>query len=114
MVQEIHGWSYDQRLNFLRWSTSEDRRLRGDVIQVFKLIKGFDIAAPNTVFDLSTTDLRGHTFKLYKSTSSTNIGNFSFSQLLKIKIAHNCTLFQLTSLTLLNPFGLSLFALSGF
>ena len=57
----------------------EDRRLRGDLIQVFKLVKGFDIVAPNTFFNVSTTGLRGHTFKLYKSGFSTNIGKFSFS-----------------------------------
>ena len=66
MVQEFRGWSYDQRLNSLRWSPLEDRRLRSDMIQVFKLIEGFDIAAPNTFFNMSNTGLRGHTFKLYK------------------------------------------------
>ena len=79
MVQEFRGWSYDQRLDSLGWSTLEDRRLRGDMIQVFKLVKGFDIVAPNTFFNVSTTGLRGHTFKLYKSGFSTNIGKFSFS-----------------------------------
>ena len=28
MVQEFRGWSYGQRLNSLRWSTLESRRLR--------------------------------------------------------------------------------------
>ena len=49
------------------------------MIQVFKFIKGFDITAPNTFFDMSTTGLRGHEFKLYKIAFSTNIGKFSFS-----------------------------------
>ena len=79
MVEEFQGWSYDQRLDSLGWSTLEDRRLRGDMIQVFKLVEGFDIVAPNTFFNVSTTGLRGHTFKLYKSGFSTNIGKFSFS-----------------------------------
>ena len=79
MVQEVRGWSYDQRLSSLKWSTSEDRRLRGDKIQVFKLIKGFDIAAPNTFFNMSNTGLWGHTFKIYKSAFRTNKGKFSFS-----------------------------------
>jgi ribonuclease P/MRP protein subunit RPP40 len=48
MVQEFRGWSYDQRLNFLKWSTLKHRRVRGDMIEVFKLIKSFDIVAPNT------------------------------------------------------------------
>ena len=79
MVQECRGWSYDQRLNSLGWSTLENRRLRGDMIQVFKFIKGFNINAPNMFFSMSTTGLRGHEFKLFKRGSSTNIGKFSFS-----------------------------------
>ena len=57
----------------------ESRRLRGDMIQVFKFIKGFDITASNTFFNMPTTDLRGHEFKLYTSALSTNMGKFSFS-----------------------------------
>ena len=50
------------------------------MIQVFKFNKGFDITAPNTLTpNMSTTGLRGHEFKLYKSAFSTNIGKFSFS-----------------------------------
>ena len=49
------------------------------MIQAFKFIKGFDIAAPNTFFNMSTTGLRGHELNLYKSAFSTNIGKFSFS-----------------------------------
>ena len=63
----------------LRWSTLESRRLRGEMIQVFKFIKGFDITAPNMFFNMSTTGLRGHEFKLYNRAFSTNVGKFSFS-----------------------------------
>ena len=65
MVQEFRGWSYGQRPNSLGSSTLESRRLLGDMIQVFKFIKGFYITAPNTLFNVSTTGLRGHEFKLY-------------------------------------------------
>ena len=53
--------------------------MRGDTIQVFKSIEGFDITAPNTFFNMSNTGLQGHTFKLYKSAFRTNIGKFAFS-----------------------------------
>ena len=49
------------------------------MIQVFKFIKGFDITAPNAFLNMSTTGLRGHEFKLYKSALSTNIIEFYFS-----------------------------------
>jgi len=79
MVEEFRDLSYDQRLKSLGWSTLEHRRLRGDMIQVFKFIKGFDITAPNAFFNMSGTNLRGHAFKLYKSAFKTNVGKFSFS-----------------------------------
>jgi hypothetical protein len=49
------------------------------MIEVFKLLNGFDIVAPNTFFNRSFTGLRGHEFKLYKSSFCTNLGKFSFS-----------------------------------
>jgi len=48
MVTSFRGWSYDQRLRSLNWCTLEERRSRGDMIQVFKLLNGFDVVAPNT------------------------------------------------------------------
>ena len=47
--------------------------------QVLKFIKGFNITAPNTFFNMSTTGLRVHECKLYKSSFSTIIGKFPFS-----------------------------------
>ena len=37
------------------------------MIEVFKLLKGFDLVAPNIFVMKSFTGLRGHEFKLYKS-----------------------------------------------
>jgi len=42
------------------------RRLRGDLIAVFKICKGFDDVKPTDFFIMSSTGLRGHEFKLYK------------------------------------------------
>jgi len=49
------------------------------MIQVFKLINGFDIAAPDKFVHKSFSSLRGHTLKLYKHSFYTNIGKYSFS-----------------------------------
>jgi len=57
----------------------KERRFRGDMIQVFKIINGFDIAALNTCFHQSFSGLRGHTLKLYKCSFRTNIGTCYFS-----------------------------------
>jgi len=44
-----------------------------------KLLIGFDVVAPNTFFYRFFTGLRGHEFKLYKSSFCTNLGKVSFS-----------------------------------
>jgi len=44
----------------------ETRRLRDDLIEVFKIFKGFDDVKPTDFFTMSSTGLRGHEFKLYK------------------------------------------------
>jgi len=78
MVTAFRGWSYDQRLRSLNRCTLEERRSSGDMIEVFKLLNGFDVVAINTFFNRSFTGLRGHEFKLYKSSFCTNLGKFSF------------------------------------
>jgi len=44
----------------------ETRRLRGDLIEVFKILKGFDNVNYTDFFTLSNTGLRGHEVQLYK------------------------------------------------
>ena len=42
MVYGFNDLTYEQRLRRLDITTLETRRLRGDLIEVFKIIKGFD------------------------------------------------------------------------
>ena len=60
--------SYTDRLGLQKFglTTLERRRLRGDLIEVFKMFKGFDNITLNDFFKLSSTTLRGHTLKIYK------------------------------------------------
>ena len=44
MITELHGQTYEQRLNSLNLTTLETRRLRGDLIEMFQVLKGFDKA----------------------------------------------------------------------
>ena len=61
------GLSYEERLERLKLFTLEERRLRGDLIQTFKLLTGKENVDHDIFFNHSTTNLRGHSLKLSKS-----------------------------------------------
>ena len=66
LVFGLEKLTYEERLNRLGLTSLEDRRLRGDLIEVFKIIKGFYKVSSNTFITLSSSGLRGHSLKLYK------------------------------------------------
>jgi len=71
--------SYCDRLQKFGLTTLGTRRLRGDLIKVFKMFKGFDNIKLNDFFKLSSTSLRGHILKIYKPQVHLYVRNF-FSQ----------------------------------
>ena len=79
MVPNINTLSYEQRLKYLNLTTLEMRRLRGDLIEVFKILNKFDAVDQSLFFSASETNLRGHGQKLFKHRFCTNIGKFAFS-----------------------------------
>ena len=59
--------TYSDRLTICNLLTLKDRRPRWDLIQVFKILKGFDILNYQNFFELDQdTSRRGHTLKLAK------------------------------------------------
>ena len=69
-----------ERLQRLQLTTLESRRVRGDLIEVFKIINGFEDVNYKDYFVVSNTGLRGHEFKLFKDRFNTTIRKNSFSQ----------------------------------
>lgn len=67
---------YEDRLKLLKLTSLETRRLRGDLIQVFKILKGIDNIDCNIYFVKSHTGLRGHSLKLYKQSSRLDIRKY--------------------------------------
>jgi hypothetical protein len=58
MVTNIRG-SYEERLNILKMRTLEERRLRGDLIETYKILTGKSNVDPQTWFSFaSDTDMR--------------------------------------------------------
>jgi len=68
--------SYTDRLQKFGLTTLETRRLRGDLIEIFKMFKVFDNIALNDLFKLSSTSLRGHTLKFYKPQVNLDVRKF--------------------------------------
>jgi len=71
--------SYIDRLQKFGLTTLEARRLRGDLIEVFKMFKGFDNIMLNDFFKLSSTTLRGHSLKIYKPQVHLDVKKFFFT-----------------------------------
>jgi len=62
-------------LKKLGLTTLETRRLRGDLIEVFKILKGYDDIGEDIFFVRSKSSLRGHQLKLQKKSVSSTLRN---------------------------------------
>ena len=80
MVEGLEGYSYSDRLRILGLTTLETRFLRADLIEVFKILKGFENVDPEKFFQVVGDDgRRGHVFKLFKKRSRLDVGRFKFA-----------------------------------
>ena len=80
LIRHISRLSYEERLKHLHLTTLYARRLRGDLIETFKILKGFTDIDAKILFRKSTYDrTRGHNLKLYKKKFTTNIYKNFFS-----------------------------------
>ena len=60
--------TYEERLAKLGIQSLEQRRLRSDLIETYKILTGKEQVDPSTFFKLSpNTNLRGNSMKLYKT-----------------------------------------------
>lgn len=81
LISEFAGLDYEIRVKRAGLITLERRRLRGDLIEVFKLINGFDRIDYRNFFQLvNNSRTRGHRFKLVKVRTRLDIRNKFFSQ----------------------------------
>ena len=78
---EFKGLSYEERLRRANLTSLEDRRTRGDLIQVFKLVKGLDRLDVLRFFQFASNNItRGHRYKLIKNRSKLDVRKYFFSQ----------------------------------
>jgi len=66
LISGLSEMGYEERLKILGLTTLETRRLRGDLIEVFKILKGYENIDREMFFDMSHSNLRGHSLKLNK------------------------------------------------
>ena len=68
--------SYEQRLQQLELTTLEVRRIRGDLIEVYKIINNLSNIDPRLLFkftsEVNPHDTRGHNFKIWPRQAPVN------------------------------------------
>ena len=80
LVANVSEMSYPRRLKELNLTTLEYRRLRTDIIQIYKIFSGIDDVNYDKFFDLSSTSVtRGHKYKVVKKRCNTNLRKHFFS-----------------------------------
>jgi ribonuclease P/MRP protein subunit RPP40 len=79
LTKSLKDETYENRLKKLHLTTMETRRLRGDLIEVFKMFKGMDNLDVHKFFQLTNAPTRGHSLKLVKHGCNLDVRKFCFS-----------------------------------
>ena len=81
IIQKLRNISYEMRLKECGLTTLETRRLRGDQIEVFKILNGYENIDRNIFFTVKEERrTRGHGVTLAKKQCRLDIRKFSLSQ----------------------------------
>ena len=80
MIPELRDLNYENCLLQCGLTTLETRRLRGDQIEVFKIVNGYEDFDRNMFFKLEGSRTRGHKAALVKEQCRLDIRKYSFSQ----------------------------------
>ena len=74
LIPTIANLSYEQQLKILNLQSLYARRVRGDLIETYKILNGLTGMHINNYFTLNTNSItRGHSMKLFKERSRLNI-----------------------------------------
>ena len=79
MIPYLKEVPYEERLNRLEISTLEERRVRGDMITMYKIVHGVDILDRDNLIKMASSNyLRGHPNKILKDICTSDIRKYSF------------------------------------
>ena len=87
MIPRLRNLSYEERLKELNLFSLSKRRMRGDLIEVFKIFKGFDNIRAEDYFAIDQTNLtrRHNSFKIIgKRFSSNEAKHFFFNRVVNV------------------------------
>ena len=80
LITKCRKWSYEDRLEYTDLMPLKTRRRRGDMIEVFKMVKGFNKVDTTKFFTFTKNSrVRGHKYKLLKGHSKLDIRKHYFS-----------------------------------
>ena len=79
MIPALRNKPYEERPKELNLYTLKQRRAQGDMIQVFRIVKGLDNMNPNKYFQFDTTEAtRNNGYKIRKRGVNSNEAKFFF------------------------------------
>ncbi len=80
LVRGLENISYERRLKVLDLFTLQQRRVRGDLIETYKIIQGKENVEASKFFTSAETGhLRGNSLKIYKRQARTEVRKHFFS-----------------------------------
>ncbi len=80
MIQGLRNLPYKDRLKRLNLHSLERRRARGDIIEVYKWVKGINKGNIDQVIEITSQDRTcGNGYKLEKLRFRTNVGRYWFT-----------------------------------
>ena len=80
MVEGLEGYKYEDCSSILGLTSLETRFSKVDLIEVFKILRGFKNVNPDRIFRMIGDGVRlGHCFKLFKKRSSLDVRWFEFA-----------------------------------
>ena len=82
MIERFKELTYEERLKRTGLISLEQRRVRGDLIQVFKILKEIDRVDHRDYFEIISagSKTRGHNVRLVKKRSRLDLRKYFFSQ----------------------------------
>jgi len=79
MVQEIQHLNSDDRLNYSGLMRLEKRKVKSNLIETFRFMKGMFDVQEDTFFELDARGRRRHDQKLFKKGFRLDVRKFAFS-----------------------------------